>query len=286
MGTLQPSDKSPFYPVAIVILIAGMVLVGGVLLSEAVAPALESATAAATPLATAVAALVSPTATLTSPPPTTLPPSPSFTVTTTVTATVTATATLISTDPQIVATLDPTQAALQALVTAHAASVANMTDGKQIYELRCAPCHGLNGEGVIGPSFRDRPLLTPEFVLRRVRTGGDVMSSFTPEELPDDMVTRVTDYLQTEIVGKDLAVLSAAELEEGRALYREYCTECHAVFGQGKDNLGPAINAWPPYSITRIVEGGLLPLPNMPRLQVTPAELRLIAYYVQSMATR
>lgn len=181
--------------------------------------------------------------------------------------------------------LDPTAAAIQARDVALRPVDSQMAaDGQALFALRCAPCHGLNGEGVIGPSFRDRPLITSQFVLDRVRGGSQVMSAFDTTILPDEQVALIVEYLEAEIVGHDLTPPTEAQLTEARELYRTYCTECHGVFGQGKENLGPAINRWPPLSISRIVEGGLLPLPNMPRLQVTPDELRLIALYVQSFA--
>lgn len=181
--------------------------------------------------------------------------------------------------------LDPTAAAVQARDLALRPADPQITsDGRALFELRCAPCHGMNGEGVIGPSFRDRPLLTRQFVLDRVRSGPQIMSAFDVNILADEQVTLIVEYLEAEIVGRDLIPPTEAQLAEARELYRTYCTECHGVFGQGKENLGPAINRWPPLSISRIVEGGLLPLPNMPRLQVTPDELRLIALYVQSLA--
>lgn len=183
-------------------------------------------------------------------------------------------------------TLDPTQAAVEARQIAHRELIVALADGRGAYEARCAPCHGLNGEGIVGPSFRDLPLLTEAFVLDRVRRGPEVMSAFSAEELPDALVSQITTYLQTEIVGKDVPAWTEEEIAQGRELYIEYCRECHAAFGQGRENLGPAINRWPPMSITRIVEGGLLPLPNMPRLPITPEELRLVAAYVQHMGLR
>lgn len=171
-----------------------------------------------------------------------------------------------------------------ARAAAHAPASTSLLSGEDLFKLRCAPCHGVNGEGFIGPAFNDRPLLPTEFILDRVRTGPEVMSAFTLEELPDAQVALIAEYLQTQIVGTAIPAYTEEELAQGKALYREYCVECHSVFGQGRENLGPAINRWPPLGISRIIEGGLLPLPNMPRLPVTPEELRLIAGHVQSLA--
>lgn len=181
------------------------------------------------------------------------------------------------------ATVDPTRLALEARDAAHLRVADAPQDGQAVFALRCAPCHGFNGEGIVGPSFRDRPLLTTEFVLSRVRSGPDVMSSFTAEEISDEQVAAVVDYLQTNIVGLDLPEFTEARIAEGQVLYREYCRECHGAFAQGKDNLGPNINLYPPLSVSRIVRGGLLPLPDMPRLSITPDELRLVATFIQSL---
>lgn len=182
------------------------------------------------------------------------------------------------------AAADPLANADLARAAAHQPAADVAMTGEALFKLRCAPCHGLNGEGFIGPAFNDRPVLPAEFVLNRVRTGPEVMSAFTVEELPDDQVARIVEYLQTTIVNTAVPAYTEAELAQGKALYQEYCVECHSVFGQGKENLGPAINRWPPLGISRIVEGGLLPLPDMLRLPVTPDELRLIAGHVQSLA--
>jgi mono/diheme cytochrome c family protein len=181
---------------------------------------------------------------------------------------------------------DPTLAVVNAYTAAHDAAAAEGMTGQQIFALRCAPCHGPNGEGLIGPSFRDRPVLPLNFVLSRVRSGPEVMSAFSPDELPDAQVAAVVDYLEAEIVAADLPVFTEDEIAQGKALYREYCVECHGSFGQGKQDVGPVINLWPPMGIGQIVKGGLLPLPNMPRLAITPDELYLVAGYIQSWGNK
>lgn len=163
-------------------------------------------------------------------------------------------------------------------------SATKVSEGQALFEFRCAPCHGLDGGGTdIAPAFTDRPVMPDDVVLRRVRMGSEVMYEFTPEDLPDDQVSMIAEYIQTRFIATNIPSLTAEQLEQGKTLYREFCTECHGVNGTGKSDLGPAINRWPPMGIQRIIDGGLLPLPNMPRLAVNVEELELIAGYVQEM---
>jgi mono/diheme cytochrome c family protein len=157
--------------------------------------------------------------------------------------------------------------------------------GQQLFEQRCSPCHGIGGVGgEIGPAFTDRLVLPPEYVLNRVRTGPADMYAFTEAEVTDADIIAIAEYLQNEVAGTQVPVLTEAERPVAKALYLTYCTECHGSLGLGRQERGPAINIWPPMGISRIIKGGLLPLPDMPRLSVTPDELRLIAAYVQSLS--
>lgn len=56
--------------------------------------------------------------------------------------------------------------------------------------------------------------------------------------------------------------------------------------GMGKLDTGPVLNQRPPLGINQIVKGGLLPLPDMPRLAITSDELVLVAGYIQSWAIK
>jgi mono/diheme cytochrome c family protein len=157
-------------------------------------------------------------------------------------------------------------------------------EGETLFLRWCSGCHGIGGVGNVGPAFTDWLVLPVDFVQLRVRQGPQVMYEFSPTDVPDADVAKIGAYLAAEVVGTSLVERSAEELAQGRELYLTYCTECHGSLGFGKQDVGPVLNIYPPMSITRIVEGGLLPLPGMPRLTITPDELRLVAAYIQNWA--
>lgn len=66
-------------------------------------------------------------------------------------------------------------------------------DGKSVYQARCAACHGLQGEGGVGPRLKGNPILkAPEAVREVVLKGRGTMPAIplSPEEL-----TALLDYL-------------------------------------------------------------------------------------------
>ena len=59
-------------------------------------------------------------------------------------------------------------------------------DGRSVYEARCAACHGLQGEGGVGPRLKGNPILkVPEAVREIVLQGRGTMPAvpLSEEEL-------------------------------------------------------------------------------------------------------
>ncbi|NJL93166.1 MAG: hypothetical protein HC915_05280 [Anaerolineae bacterium] len=150
---------------------------------------------------------------------------------------------------------------------------------------RCAECHGTQGEGTAeAPPLNDFLVLPPEFIESQVRSGPENMSAFTEAEISAEQLTLLSAHIQAEIAGTNLVSVDEDQLEQGRQLWRDFCMECHGARGQGKNDFGPPLNVWPPYSVTGIIDGARLPLPDMPVLSVTDDELRLIAAFMHSWA--
>lgn len=155
----------------------------------------------------------------------------------------------------------------------------------ELYEFRCAACHGSDGEGTeVAPPLNDYIVLPADYIESRVRSGQEAMSAFSEEEIAPDQLEVLITHIQNNIVNMGVPEFDAEELKSTHELRQLHCTECHGSLGQGKNDFGPPLNIWPPYSITGVIEGARLPLPGMPRLTVTNEELVLIAGYMQSWA--
>lgn len=162
-----------------------------------------------------------------------------------------------------------------------------LASGAALFNLRCSGCHGFGGVGTeIAPPFIDFYALTYDYVEGRVRSGPEVMSAFTEEDLPNDQLADIVTYIEDELVQTGIREYTEEELAAGRDLYVEKCAECHGTRGQGTNDFGPPLLIWPPYSVTGIFEGARIPLPEMPRVRVSNDELDLIAgYYILELST-
>ncbi|MCS6908291.1 MAG: cytochrome c [Anaerolineales bacterium] len=126
--------------------------------------------------------------------------------------------------------------------------------GKAIYEEKCAPCHGINGDGD-GPRAAQLPNSVPALsdleVSRQavpaqwylIVTNGN-LDRFMPP------FPSLSDSQRWDVVAYALSLsTSSASIEQGAKLYQEYCAACHGVEGKGD---GPQANslAKPPTNLT------------------------------------
>jgi cytochrome c oxidase subunit II len=73
--------------------------------------------------------------------------------------------------------------------------------GRETFEGVCEKCHGLGGEGGIGPRLRGNQLLTdPEAVEEVVRNGRGAMPP-VGQDWEDRQMEALTDYLEEEVLG-------------------------------------------------------------------------------------
>jgi mono/diheme cytochrome c family protein len=173
-------------------------------------------------------------------------------------------------------------------VLATEAEIASVTEtGQQLFEIWCAVCHGMSGEGgAIAPSLNDIPHLPADFLVSRIRSGQNAMPPFAETDLSNGQLALVIEYAQANIIGSGLPAFSTAVLAQGRELYILHCAECHGETGEGVPNSGPRLNTLPPMRASEIINftrvGSLL-TPAIPSGVVSDQELRLIVAYLHSL---
>lgn len=82
---------------------------------------------------------------------------------------------------------------VEALIAMAKAQAQGGKDGRSVYEARCAACHGLQGEGGVGPRLKGNPILkVPEAVREIVLQGRGTMPAVP---LSEEELKALLDYL-------------------------------------------------------------------------------------------
>lgn len=122
--------------------------------------------------------------------------------------------------------------------------VADIAQGKLLYQAQCAPCHGMTGEGGYGaPLNRVRLLHAPDNkTMFRVVKGGIAGSNMPGFGLlPDREIEQVVQYVRT--LGTVQHTALPGDAKNGKIVFESKggCTGCHIVDGRG-DGFGPELS--------------------------------------------
>lgn len=151
--------------------------------------------------------------------------------------------------------------------------------GGRVYAENCSGCHGVRGEGFVGP-----PLTAVGFaslVGPMVVEGGIGMPGFAGV-LSDQDVDAVSAFVADELADPEART---AEVTPGGDLFRLYCSGCHSAIGSGGAmpnlNNAPNIRQYPP---AEAIAAMILGRGNMPSFAGNTFDVRQqasVALYVQ-----
>jgi mono/diheme cytochrome c family protein len=160
--------------------------------------------------------------------------------------------------------------------------------GQQLFEMWCAICHGVRGEGsAMAPSLNDIPALPADFVVSRVRSGKNAMPAFPQADLSDGRLNVLIEYAQNNIFGSGLPQFTPEQVQQGGELYVQQCAECHGMNGEGVVDSGPELVTLPPMhssEITSFVRVGSANAEAFSTAQLSDADLALIVAYIHSLS--
>jgi ubiquinol-cytochrome c reductase cytochrome c subunit len=180
----------------------------------------------------------------------------------------------------------PAQAA-----TPRAGVVANVAQGKSLFAVNCARCHGLRGRGTAddGPALRKAGALSADFY---VRTG------YMPLDSPHTQPWRTRVLFSERQIRSLVAYVASlghgppipspqwrrASIPAGLKLFREHCAGCHQIVAQGGIVTGarvPPLNKATPRQIAEAVRVGPYLMPRFSQGAITSTQLNDIVAYVQ-----
>ena len=171
---------------------------------------------------------------------------------------------------------------------------AAIADGRELYRMGCASCHGVEGVGAVGgPAIVDAGAASAHFYLttgRMPHAGGPEAQAvrkdpaYSPEEI-EDLVAYVASLGEGfEIPYVDL---SEGSVQEGGDLFRGVCAACHSASGAGGalsfGQNAPSLDQATPVQVyeAMLVGPGQMPVFGPP--SYSEEELNGIVAYVETL---
>jgi mono/diheme cytochrome c family protein len=183
--------------------------------------------------------------------------------------------------------------------------MADLAEGRSLYEKSCASCHGLSGKGdgsagrgmnppppAVGEETAMRDV-TPATMYRIVSVGigGTPMNGYAGSLTPDQRWNIVSYLVSLRATPRQVA--------EGEGLYTQNCVQCHGALGAGDGPMAQYLSrvpqeigafAWQAArndkDLATVVREGL-PGTAMPSaLQMTPDQVRNVIAYLRTMSLK
>jgi cytochrome c oxidase cbb3-type subunit III len=170
------------------------------------------------------------------------------------------------------------------------AATDDMPDGKKLFDVNCATCHGLDGRvTAFGRQLKPYPArnlralseVVSRDELRRIITYGVQGTAMDPKKyvLNDLQIDAVIDYIKSFTYTPDL--------ERGKERYRQVCATCHGADGRAKTGLGAMNLVYTKLDLAGIVHtmryGRPGTMMTSKRHQLTNPDINDIAHYVYEL---
>ncbi len=168
--------------------------------------------------------------------------------------------------------------------------------GRELYNVSCSSCHGLNGEGnTLGPSLIGVGSASVDFMVATGRMPAARPEVQIPARTPlysQEQVDALAAYITTWGPGIESPTeaqyspegLSEEEIARGGALFRANCSACHGIVGGGgalpKGKFAPSITGTENVHIWEAMRIGPQQMPVFSKDVITDEDARSIIGYI------
>jgi ubiquinol-cytochrome c reductase cytochrome c subunit len=180
----------------------------------------------------------------------------------------------------------------------HALLLAIVVSGRDLYDVHCSSCHGINLTGSVNaPPLINVDAQDVDFMLRTGRMPSaapyiqdfDHRSIFTNAE-----IHKIETYVMSQSTGqKQLPSVHLSgdvqTLDRGREVWEENCEQCHAATGHGNGigyrDVAPDLESVDPQIVADAVRMGPDIMPRFGPHIISPRDLDALASYVRYLQT-
>jgi len=158
--------------------------------------------------------------------------------------------------------------------------------GESVFIVQCAPCHGLQADGMDGKAANLHERIAEKSVKHIVMNGANNFKTDYAGGMPPMLLQ---DPAQVDAVAKYVASGFKADDAAGKAAYTAgTCNTCHGENGEGMPSVAPKINGWEAGMVATVLKDGKKgAIGAMPAFtNLTAVQTKALGAYVSSLSKK
>lgn len=150
--------------------------------------------------------------------------------------------------------------------------------GESVYLVQCAPCHGIDGEGINGKAHNFSKRIAKEQVLYVINNGANNLKTAYPGGMPAGMAygegaEKIAEYVANGMKGEAPVEFAA-------------CAGCHGANGEGMPYVAPNIKDYTDSLVQNILidgkKGNIGAMPSF-KGRLSETQMKAVAEYIRSI---
>ena len=154
--------------------------------------------------------------------------------------------------------------------------------GQSIFLVQCAPCHGVDAEGISGKAQDLTKRISKEQVEYTIRNGSNHLTEAYPGGMPPMMLSEDADI-------KEVSAYVANGFKGEQPAAYATCVACHGDNGEGMPMVGPNIKSYDDSLVTVVLKQGKKGLlGHMPSFneRLNETQEKALASYIRSLGDK
>ena len=154
--------------------------------------------------------------------------------------------------------------------------------GQSIFLVQCAPCHGVDAEGIAGKAQDLTKRISKEQVEYVIRNGANNLTEAYPGGMPPMMLSEDADI-------KEVSAYVANGFKGEQPAAYATCAACHGDNGEGMPMVGPNIKSYDDSLVTAVLKQGKKGLlGHMPSFneRLNETQEKALASYIRSLGDK
>jgi len=150
--------------------------------------------------------------------------------------------------------------------------------GESVFLVQCAPCHGVDAEGIDGKAQDLTKRIAKDSVLETIKNGANNFKSVYPGGMPAGMASGAD--------AEALAAYVAGGLKGDKPAAWAACSGCHGENGEGMAYVAPNLKAYSNELIATVLKNGKKStIGTMPSFEgrLTETQVKAVATYLRSI---